>query len=53
MFGGLIIKLVWLVISLHKPFVLAKFYCCVLLLCVCVCVCGGGGGGHSKVDGGF
>ena len=30
--------LVWLVVSLHKPFVLAKFYCCVCV-CVCVCVC--------------
>ena len=36
LFCGLIIMLVWLVVSLHKLFVLAKFYCCV---CVCVCVC--------------
>ena len=34
--------LVWLVVSLDKPFVLVKFYCCVLLLCVCV------GGGYKN-----
>ena len=38
--------LVWLVFSLHKPFVLAKLN---LLLCVCVCVCAGRGGGGVKL----
>ena len=44
--------LVWLVVSLHKLFVLTKFYCCMhacvracVRVCVCVCVHEGGGGG--------